>query len=189
MHDNLHLADHETLLLSAKPSISVVITEAILGLFEGVVLGLLVWFLGTLAVSSGENEWFKAIPATLAALVFLGACVRRIKASRHTVFTVTSDRILALTHDKIFFHKLHTLKWNQYQECTVGRPGPLDVFSSARALSIRYGNADSKLFLHVTPIAYASDVKHYLDKIDGLIRRNSLSEVRPFIAKPKGKRS
>ena len=189
MHDNLHLADHETLLLSVKPSVSVLITEAILGLFEGMVLGLLVWFLGTIAADGSENIFLTAMPGFLAALVVIGAFVRRVRSARHTVFTVTSDRILALTHDKIFFHKLHTLKWNQYQECTVGRPGPLDFVSSARPLSIRYGNADSKLFLHVTPIAYASDVKHFLDKIDGLIRRNSLAEVRPFIAKPRGKRS
>lgn len=184
MSQNLHLAAHEKLLLSLKPAGSVVIKELFLGIIEGAILGAIVWSVGLIFL----QEELSVIPLIIGIIVLLAAIFRRFKSTRHEVLTVTTDRIMVLMHEKFFFHRMHTLKWTQYQECIVERRSPLDVFFGARPLSIRYGAADSKLFLHVMAIPYAADIKHYFDKIDGLIRRNALAEINPFILKKKGQR-
>jgi hypothetical protein len=142
-----------------------------------------VWMIGNIFFGT-----MPFIPAIVAVLIFALAVFRRIRAVQHSAIIITTDRIMVLGHEKYFFHKLHTLKWSQFQECILGHRSPLGFFFGAAPLSIRYGNADSKLYHHVAPVRYASDIKHYLDKVDTLVQRNALTEVQPFIAKPKGKR-
>ena len=81
-----------------------------------------------------------------------------------------------------------TVKWSQFQEAQVARPSLLDLFWRTRPLLLRYGSADAEREVVFPSLPYASDLKHYLDKVDSAVRSGQAEHLRSFVLKPKGQR-
>jgi hypothetical protein len=189
MNDQVHLHEGERLLCSAHSSGALLLRLLLRAVLDGVVFGALasaLLFIGW---------WFSGLdPVALWVLLFCPiaafavSAVLRYRRWHESGMRVTTERILIETPTGAFgmFHA--TIKWSQYQESHVERATPLDVFFRSRSLDIRYGSADALRHAHVPSLRMATDLKHYLDKVDATLRQGKADELRPFVAKPRGER-
>lgn len=183
MHERSFLHDGETLLVHLRPAGSVYVVDVFKGILEGAVLG------GLLAAI----VWFTALPSLPLAIVLVAvlaavAAVRRYRHLMHSSFRVTTERILILHHHSLFKDPLKTIRWDQYQESFADRRSILDILFGVRPITIRFGNADSKDFWHFPAVAFAEDLKHYLDKAYSMVKQGKAAELKPFVLKARGKR-
>ena len=189
MEDRRFLHEGEQLLYSGRASAGHLIVD----LARGLVDTLVIWVVVAMAMSLGWWLALSALPpwgayAVLGLASFLGVSVRRWRLWNHASFRVTTERILIDHHESIFSHPLRTIKWFQYQESFLGRRTILDYLFGVRPICVRYGTPDAQLKVCFPALRYANDLKHYLDKVDGAIRKNDLAGLKPFVAKPRGKR-
>lgn len=191
MDDRRFLHDQERLLGAFHPSLGSLIVEMVIGFFESIVASaiLLAIIIGATWASTG------AVPAlwidiVVVVLIALGILYRRYSLWSHSSFRVTTERILLQHHSSLFSSHLTTVKWPQYQESEFGPLNPLDIIFRARTLCIRYGTADAHLKTCFPSLAYAKDLKHYLDKVDSAFRGGpqAIAQVQPFVMKPRGQR-
>ena len=183
------LHEGEVLLCSRRSSPAVLVVLLLRGcietFFTGFILVLLVAGTSTLALSMTPPMWLYLVIIVLTLMLI---AAQRVRMWSHAAFRITTERIL-LGDPFAFFHApVHTIKWPQYQESEAGSRGALDLFFLARPLVIRHGTADAKLTFTFPSLRYAEDLKHYLDKVDAAVRKNDVSSLRPFVAKPRGKR-
>ncbi len=184
MDDRVHLHEHENLLLHMRPSVALFLRGVLWSLAASLLIALLFMLVlaGALAMSAPVVFGWSFIIST-----FL-LSVRSYFQWRHAHFRVTTERILLEAPLSLLRHVHRTIKWSQYQESDLAQRGPLDLLFFVRTLKIRYGAADSKLFVVFPALPLAEDIKHYLDKIDSAVRRNDAASLKPFIAKARGKR-
>ena len=189
MSDDRYLHEGETLLLSRRSSLSVLLLGILRALLETLIVGAIINVALTITllfVFSGSMSLWMYV--AIFVICFVAIFSQHVYIWREAMFRVTTERIL-IANPLTFFHApLVTIKWPQYQECEVGHRHFLDVFFLARPLKIRHGTADAKDEAHFPSLRYAEDIKHYLDKVDSAIRKNDLTSIRPFVAKPRGKR-
>ncbi len=185
--DFLH--DGETLLCSQRASAALFVRSAVRGLFDGVILGLIVSALiGGIAYFAFNTllpVWVFVLLFVVSYLIILW---KRWQVWKHETFRVTSERLLVPFPAALFHAPLHTIKWSQYQESHVGHRGVLDFFFLSRPLCIRHGTADAHKETCFPSLSYAQDLKHYLDKVDSAVRAGTIATVKPFVAKPRGRR-
>lgn len=206
MDDRSHLHDAEVLLCSLRSSPAMLLWLAVRGILDAVIIGAIlsvVLFLVSVFFDVSLGVWMYAV---LFVVTYAYVLWQRWRVWNHALFRITSERIL-LQDPHAFFHSpLRTVKWSQYQESYTGhqpqestqRPHEshhhvsqrqfFDYFFGSRPICIRYGTADARFEAEFPSLRYAHDVKHYLDKVDSAVRRNDLSSIKPFVAKPKGKR-
>ncbi len=188
MHDR-YLHEGETLLCDRRSSPAVLMILVAKSVLEALIVGAIL----SVALSVTLLLAFQVTLAVwMYAALFLGCLAvilfQHVHIWREATLRVTTERIL-LSNPTAFFHApLVTVKWPQFQECEVDHRGLLDVFFFARPLKIRYGTADARYEAKFPSLRYAEDLKHYLDKVDAAIRKNDLTSLKPFIAKPRGKR-
>jgi Zn-dependent protease with chaperone function len=173
----------------AQSSGAVLLTLVLRGFFEGLIVGAIVCALimaGTLLSGGAPLSYW--IYGTIIVLFVAAVLYKRVSIWREATFRVTTERIL-ISNPFAFFHApLITIKWPQYQECEVDHRHFFDIFFLARPLKIRYGTADARYEAHFPSLRYAEDLKHYIDKVDAAIRNRDTSSLKPFVAKPRGKR-
>ncbi len=188
MHDR-YLHEGETLLCDRRSSAAVLIIALLRGVVETLIVGSILSVLAALSLILAFETTLAVWMYAAIFLICLAVIVfQRVHIWREATFRVTTERIL-LANPTAFFHApLVTVKWPQYQECEVDHRGVLDVFFFARPLKIRYGTADARYEAKFPSLRYAEDLKHYLDKVDAAVRRNDLQSLKPFVAKPRGKR-
>ena len=184
MDEHVHLHEHEQLLLNMRPSIALFVR----GVLWSVASSILVALLLMLILGGLLNASASVVFAWSFALAFLVLTLRSYLQWRHASFRVTTERILLQAPLSLLHHVHRTIKWSQYQESDLVQRGPIDLLFFVRTLKIRYGAADSKLFVSFPSLPFAEDIKHYLDKIDSAVRRSDVASLKPFIAKVRGKR-
>lgn len=170
------------LLLSVRPSPAYLVRAIGRTLVDGLLLAAV---LTLPAVAVLRSATIAPILALFASLVLMSV---RYRHWRHARLRVTTERILLQHPETLFSAPLRTIKWNQYQESQLGGRTIFDLPFGARSLRIRYGAADSKLYVSFPAVAFASDIKHYLDKVDSAVRKSEAGSLRPFIAKQRGRR-
>jgi ABC-type multidrug transport system fused ATPase/permease subunit len=208
MDDRVHLHEGETLLCSLRPSAAVLIHGVLRSILESLVLGVVIFIALLFIITLDVALWSAVLVFVLLTIMF---SLRRGQHWKSASVRVTTERLLfqyacALPepkHEKVihdgpggfgiadlfFGGSLKTVKWAQYQESEVAeRAGVLDVFLRSRTLKIRYGTADAQRELLYNSVPFAHDLKHYLDKVDSAVRNGTVASVRPFVAKPRGKR-
>ena len=189
MHEK-YLHEGETLLVSRRSSPAVLVMTGLRSLLEGGIAGVI------LSVSLsliGAFAFETPVLALWLYLVMIILCIglaflQHVRTWNEARFRVTTERILIANPFTFFHAPLVTIKWPQYQESEVGHRHALDVFFLARPLKIRYGTADARYEASFPSLRYAEDLKHFLDKVDAAVRRNDAGSLRPFVAKPRGKR-
>lgn len=188
MHER-YLHEGETLLCARRSSPAVLIIAIVRAVFEGLIaaavvcVALAIAFL--LAFESTLEIWMYAAVFLICMAL---ALYQRIHIWREAEFRVTTERILVADPTAFFHSPLLTIKWPQFQECEVDHRHFLDLFFLARPLKIRFGTADARHEGKFPSLRYAEDIKHYLDKVDAAIRNGDVQNLRPFVAKPRGKR-
>lgn len=185
-----HLHENEILLASRLSSPAVLIMSFPRSLLEGGVAGVLICVvlsvIGAFAFETPALSFW--VYFLIIALSISLAFLQHVRIWHDARFRVTTERILIADPFAFFHAPLVTVKWLQYQESEVGRRQALDVFFLARPLKIRYGTADARYEAKFPSLRYAEDLKHFLDKIDAAVRRNNVASLKPFVAKPRGKR-
>jgi hypothetical protein len=188
MREQRFLHEGERLLCTQGSTPAVFLYGIVRGLMETLV-GLIIIMvgIGAVALFAGiDIPW--VLIAILAFILLCSILAQRYRIFRHAALRITTERIL-IGNPLHFFHAPeHTIKWPQYQESTVGRRSPMDLLFFSRPLRIRYGTADAKQEIAFPSLLYAEDLKHYLDKVDSLVRSGKGADLKPFIAKPRGKR-
>ncbi len=152
----------------------------------GVTVALSIMLFGVILASGGALPLWVPVLLLVPILGLIGWL--RWRTWSHARFRATTERLLIQNPVALFHGELRTVKWPQYQESHTGHRGPLDLFFRARPICIRYGTADAQNEVSFPSVAYAQDLKHYLDKIDSAFRRNDASALHVFVAKPRGKR-
>lgn len=189
MHERAYLHDQEKLLANMRPSVAHLLVSLLRGLLDALLLAIVLSIIVVLTLWF-TTQSYGSIPIYVGIFIvsYAAVALRRYFHWRHASFRVTTDRILLNHHHTLFSHPLHTVKWNQYQESFFGRRTIVDVFFGVRPLCIRYGTADGQMKICFPALRFAEDLKHYLDKVDSAIRGNAISQVQPFVAKPRGQR-
>ncbi|MBI1812475.1 hypothetical protein HYR82_01705 [Candidatus Peregrinibacteria bacterium] len=191
MEDRRFLHEGERLLASLRPSAANLVVDLIRGLLDTFLISLVLLVILTVI------WWFSFaaspllfVMALLVFIVLFAVSYRRWRLWLHATFRVTTERILLQHHASLFASRLTTIKWPQYQESFIERPTILDLLFRARPIGIRYGTADAQLKTSFPSLRYATDLKHYLDKVDSAARKGHMDEqsLRPFVAKPRGRR-
>ena len=189
MDDRAHLHDGERLLAQFQASSPVLFTHLVRAILDALVLGIV---LSIIAVASG---WFAAnsMPAVwvyvlLFLLAYTAMSFYRWWLWKDSSFRVTTDRILLHHRTSLFSEPMNTIKWNQYQESALKHGRIVEMLFGVRGICIRYGTADAHHIACFPAIAYATDVKHYLDKVDSAVRQGKIDEIKPFVRMPKGLR-
>jgi hypothetical protein len=188
MSERSFLLDSEQLLCDMRSTPAVLAQSFLRGLLDTLVIGIAVAALlygGFYALGWSVPLW---LPIACVVIAYGVVAWRRWEMWKHATLQITSERILLHTPGTLFHVPLRTIKWSQYQESYVGHRTFLDFFFRSRSLHIRFGTADAPREFHFPSLRYAEDLKHYLDKIDAAIRHNDAAAVRPFVAKPRGKR-
>ncbi len=189
MHER-YLHESEILLASRRSSPAVLIVGVFRSLLEGgiagVLLSIVLSVIGAFAFATPVLLlWVYLLIITCSiGLTFL----QHVRIWHGARFRVTTERILVANPFAFFHAPLTTVKWPQYQESEIGHRQSLDVFFLARPVKIRYGTADARYEAMFPSLRYAEDLKHYLDKVDAAVRRNDIASLRPFVARPRGKR-
>ncbi len=189
MNDQVHLHEGERLLCSARSSGALLLRLLLRSILDAIVFGALAaavllvlwWFSGL----SASLLWVLVLCPIGAFGVSAYLRYRRWSASG---MRVTTERILieSPTGALSMFHT--TIKWSQYQESHVERAAAFDFFFGSRTVMIRLGSADATRHVYAPSLRMATDIKHYLDKVDATLRQNKADELRPFVAKPRGQR-
>ncbi len=188
MHDQRFLHEGERLLCTQRSSYGVLIQSMLVGILEGITAGVAVGIvMGTVALLQGFAIPWIAIALVLLLMIVLVE-VLRYRVYAHAVFQITTERILVSEPMHLFHAPMHTVKWTQYQESEAGHKNFFDAIFLSRPLLIRSGTADARHEVKYPSLYYAEDLKHYLDKVDSLIRAGKAAEIREFVAKPRGKR-
>ena len=186
---DLHFLHEGERLLCVQRSTGAVLVQSLLrGVLEAITasVGLSILIgVGALLVGAAI-PWVMLLVVSLVILVVV--LLQRIRVYRNATLRITTERILLEEPLHLFHAPMHTVKWSQYQESEAGHKSFLDALFFARPLKIRYGTADARLEVHYPSLHYAEDIKHYLDKVDSLLRAGKGSEIMEFIAKPRGKR-
>ncbi len=188
MDSRAHLHDGEHLLCSMHSSVAALLHSIVRGLAEGLILGAVISLVIAIALFFMNG----AIAVWMIVIVLMLSCALviylRWRSWKHGLIRVTTERILLASPYALFHAPLTTIKWPQYQECEAGHRHFLDLFFFARPLNFRYGTADAPHEAHFPSLRYAEDLKHYIDKVDSAFRRNETASLKPFVAKPRGKR-
>jgi len=150
---------------------------------------------GVLLAVLASGSWFLLFEegALLAGLVVLcitvvGFLCRRYAIWKRTIFTITSERILIHLYETTFRDATHTIAWRTFQESEY-TGGLWDHLFNTGEITIRYGTEAAQRVVSIGPIPYALDLKHYLDKINALIKQQVRSSELPgFVPAKKGKR-
>ncbi|NOS67343.1 MAG: hypothetical protein HOO67_03175 [Candidatus Peribacteraceae bacterium] len=189
MHEKF-LHEGETLLASRRSSPAVLILCFLRSLLEGGIAGVLLSVILSLIGAFAFSTPLLPVWAYASLIVFsiVIAFLQHIRTWNEARFRVTTERILIADPTAFFHAPLFTVKWLQYQESEVDHRQALDVFFLARPIKIRYGTADAKYEAKFPSLRYAEDLKHFLDKVDAAVRRNDVASLKPFVAKPRGKR-
>ncbi|TSC58270.1 MAG: hypothetical protein Greene041619_701 [Candidatus Peregrinibacteria bacterium Greene0416_19] len=188
MDDRRFLHEGETLLCTIRPSAGNLCLSLLQGVFDALIGGIgLSVILFVIAAMNGWNValWVYGLLLLIAYVIVL---ILRIRLWRHSSFRVTTERILMTSYPGLFLKRSPTIKWNQYQESHVGRRNAFDLLFASRPLCIRHGTPDAHVEACFPSLRYASDLKHYLDKVDSAVRKKEVATLRPFIAKPRGRR-
>ncbi len=188
MTDRTHLHDGEVLLASQHASVAGLLHSVLRGLVEGLFFGAIIAMAGALGLMALGGDFGLWLGIGLLVLTLAIVLAQRVRLWRHTAFRITSERILVPEVGSLLHPPLHTVKWSQYQESHVGHRTGLDPLFRSRSLGIRYGTADAHKEVSFPSLRYAQDLKHFLDKVDSAVRRGDISSVKPFVAKPRGKR-
>ena len=184
MDDRLHLHEGERLLLTVHASAGLFVRDVLRSILEATFAGAVLSVAGSLFLNLSVGVAFAASALLLVVLlVFL-----RHRHWRHASLRITTERILLQSHGSLLSHPLHTIKWIQYQESLLGPRSPLDLLMGLRTIVIRYGNADSKLYVSFPGLRFGNDIKHFLDKVDSAVRRNQTDQVHDFVFKKRGQR-
>ena len=189
MDDRSYLHDGERLLLKMNPGIPLLIRGYCRALVEAISMAALLTLvlLGIFWLSlSLLLPWEIAI--AIAVCLFGLLCWYRTKLWRTAALRVTSDRILLQSPGAFSLESLKTIKWNQYQESATKKGGLLEMFFGVKNLILRYGTADAQRQAVFPALPYATDIKHYLDKVDSAVRGGKIAEIKAFVPKPRGKR-
>ncbi len=188
MDEHAHLHDGETLLCSVRASIAGLLSSLARGLLEGLLFGAIVGMAGAFGVAALGWSFGPWIGAALGVIALGYVLYHRVHLWKTTKLRITTERILVPEPGPFLHPPLHTVKWPQYQESHVGHKKPVDFLFGSNPLFIRYGTADAHKEVRFPSLRYAEDIKHYLDKVDSAVRRGDVASLKPFIAKPKGKR-
>ncbi len=189
MDDRKFLHDNELLLCSQRSSPAVLVSSALRGLVDALIAGIVLSLI-LLAVLTFVFETSVSVFVYVAIFVIAYGIVfwLRWNVWAHSAFRITSERILLQAPESLFHPPLKTIKWSQYQESHVGHRTMFDYLFLSRPIGIRYGTADAQNEASFPSLRYGQDLKHYLDKIDSAVRKNDPTAMRPFVAKPRGKR-
>lgn len=170
------------------PGVVVLIKRVLLTVVITLVLAALV-ALVVAAVSDNTSPGTWLTVCTIAfALTGLPSALRQWLLWRQSLFRITTERIIMQYPVGLFSEFQKTIKWPQYQESYVGRGGFFSLLFGTRMLCIRYGGADGELTMCFPALRHAQDIKHFLDKVDSAVRHKDEQSLRPFVAKPRGKR-
>ena len=178
----------ERVLYHTRRSVRGLLVRLCEGLWQGMVTG------GLLAVLV-SGVWFLlfedgALIAGLVALCItvIGFLCRRYAIWKRTTFTITSERILIHLYETTLRDATHTIAWRTFQESEY-TGGLWDHLFNTGAVAIHYGTEAAQRVVSIRPIPYALDLKHYLDKINALVRQHvPASELPAFVPAKKGKR-
>ncbi len=189
MDERRNLHDGEMLLCARRPSAAAVawgfvwavVDAAIVSLLLYVLIGAVLWF-----TSETFSPWW--VVPLVAVPAYALAAYRRRHHWQKALLRITTERILLQFPGSFFSHFQKTLKWNQYQESYVGKAGIFSILLRSRPLCIRYGSSDGEQLICFPAIRNATDIKHYLDKVDSAVRKNQTDTVKPFVDKPRGQR-
>ncbi len=189
MDSHSHLYDSEQLLLSMHPGVALLVH----GMLQAVVDAAVVTIVLALALVVSLWFSFEVLPPWYAyALIFVvayGLIAWRKKALwSKASLRLTNDRILMQSPKRFGMESIKTIKWSQYQESFTEKGGILNALFGAKRLCVRYGTADAHRLTCFPSVGYAVDIKHYMDKVDSAVRAGKIGEIRPFVAKPKGRR-
>ena len=184
-----YLHEGEMLLCSRRSSPAVLIVCVLRSILEAVIVGaVLSVLLSILLLLAFETSLTLWMYAAIFGMSFVVILFQHVHIWNEAAFRVTTERILVSNPFTFFHAPLTTVKWPQYQESEVGHRSFLDIFFLARPLKIRYGTADARYEAQFPSLRYAEDLKHYLDKIDAAVRHGDVSALKPFGARPYGKR-
>lgn len=189
MGEHTYLHDAEVLLCRARPTVALLVASCLRGLLNALlvagvvflIVGSIIW---NVYGSFPGMAWFIVIYVTCALLF----CIAAYRQWTRVQLRITSERILLDRPKHLTSISTRTIKWPQFQESFTKSGGPLAAFWRSKTLCIRFGSSDGEMILTFPCLRLAKDIKHYLDKADTLIRKNQVSELRPFVEKPRGQR-
>ena len=189
MDDQMHLHDGERLLVNLRASSTTLLVACVRAIIDAAVVTVI------LSIPAFLIAWFAFdgappvyVYVLIAAAAYAMMAFFRYRFWRESCFRVTTERILLHHRRSILSEPMHTIKWNQFQEGFVQRRKPWELLFGVRGICIRHGTADAH---HVTcfhALSYATDLKHYLDKVDSAVRQGKIESVKPFVLMPKGLR-
>lgn len=179
--------DDERILYRTRRSLRGLLVRLFEGFWEGSIVG----FLLALFVS---GAWVSlvgggALIAGLLTILITEAAFlyRRYSIWKRTTFTITSECILIHLYETTFRDATHTVAWRTFQESEY-TGGLWDHLFNTGKITIRYGTEAAQRVVSIWPIPYALDLKHYLDKINTLVKQQVRgSELPLFVPPQKGK--
>lgn len=188
MEERHHLHDAERVLCSLRPTVAWLCMGLLRCGGTALLVGIPVYFFGNMFLGLlGIPSLGLPHVLTVVFLAYLFLVLRCFSLWRASMFRVTTDRFL-LQLPRLFVRApLRTVKWAQYQESRVGRGNVLDLCFRARPLVIRYGSGEEDQFTFPS-LPHAADLKHYLDKVDSVLKGGRSAELKPFILKRRGER-
>ncbi len=189
MDDRSYLHDGERLLLKMGPGLPVLIRGIGRAVVESVVAGLFLTIVllgGFWLVFDTVLPW--QIGIGLAVIVFGALVWYRVALWKKAALRVTNDRILLQEPGPFSLKSMKTVKWSQYQESATKKGGLLEMAFGVKHIIVRYGTADAQRSASFPGLKYATDIKHFLDKVDSAVRTGTVNDVKVFVAKPRGKR-
>lgn len=189
MADRIHLHDAEVLLYAARPTGALLAAGCLRGALDALIAA------GVLYIAAGAASWsaqgeFPGVAWFFVAYVLCLALFCWIKARQWASCSlrITTERIMLEYPEGFRGTVSRTVKWPQLQESFVASAGLLGAFWRSKTLCLRYGSSDAEVVLRFPSLRHATDLKHYLDKADTLIRKNQLADLKPFVEKPRGQR-
>lgn len=189
MDDRSYLHDGERLLLKMSPGVPVLVRGIARAFVEALVGGVIF----TLIVLGGFWMAFDIflpwqIGIGVALVLFGGLSWLRRSLWKQAALRVTNDRILLQEPGPFSLKSMKTVKWSQYQESATKKGGLLEMTFGVKHLIVRYGTADAQRSAMFPGLPFATDIKHFLDKVDSAVRDGKAAELKTFVAKPRGKR-
>lgn len=182
-----HLHTHERVLHSTHLSRFALVGSVCRGCIEGGMFGGIVG--GGVGISLG------VLPGIGIALLCIAAAIAVRFHGWHAIqITITTQRILFQGHasgafPSPFRTRTETVRWDHYQE-SIFSGGLFSSLLNIGTLTIRYGTADGGHSLRIPMLPWASDLKHYCDKIHSLRSAQIPDSAWPgFITAARGKRS
>jgi hypothetical protein len=189
MDDRSYLHDGERLLLKMTPGVPVLVRGIARAAVESLVAGTMLSFVllgGFWVAFDTFLPW--QIGIVIVGILFAGLCWLRHSLWQKAALRVTNDRILLQEPGPFSLKSMKTVKWSQYQESATKKGGLLEIAFGVKHLIVRYGTADAQRQASFPGLKYATDIKHFLDKIDSAVRTGTVNDVKVFVAKPRGKR-